>query len=97
MFTVKIITRQESPSIQKDAMSYLYSTKVIEAVEVDIQELKQKELIGVSGFKKNGECFMYYVADLDIPRSVDFAGGAELACAIYIENSTGATTEVVKV
>lgn len=109
MFTVKIMKHDsfvfEDGPVGDDGVAsscLKHCTKLIEASEVDIHTLRYQELYGVSGITSGGRKFYYYVAHPDKPFPEDIAkedsgtGESIFGYAAYIENSAGATTEVVK-
>jgi hypothetical protein len=109
MFTVKIMKQDafkfaDGPT-GKDgttATCLKQCTKLIEASEVEIHTLRYQELYGVSGITNDGRKFYYYIANPDRPFPEDIAkedsgtGEPIFGYAAYIENSAGATTEVIK-
>jgi hypothetical protein len=110
MFTVKIMRQDlfsyEGGPVGEDGSSpppsWKQCTKLIEASEVSIHTLRYQELYGISGVSSNGQKFYYYVAHPDKPYPKNIAkedsgtGENIFGYAAYIENSSGATTEVVK-
>ena len=77
------------------------STKLIEATEVNIERFRDGDLVCLTGTTSNGQCFCEYVANPCLPKPEGFAeegtpGEIKFGRAAYIENSSGATTEVIK-
>jgi hypothetical protein len=86
----------------KGTVCYRHCTKLIEATDVAIHTLRPGELYGISGTTGDGKKFYYYIADPDVPQPADITkadsvtGESLFGYEAYIENSAGATTEVVK-
>jgi hypothetical protein len=70
-------------------------TKILEADEVEITKLRYGEIYDVSGFYRDNE-FSFYLADPEKSRPEGFAANIIFWEEAYIENSSGATTEVVR-
>jgi len=93
MLTVKVMKSVEVPD--EIPKTYRYSTKIVEAEEVNIHILRPGELYEVAGVL-GGKSFVFYIADPTKPRPTDFADEVEFWYAAYVENSVGATVEVVR-
>jgi hypothetical protein len=106
MLTVKLMklavslgTAQSTPSgapAVEIPVTGRFSTKIIEANEVDIHVLRPGELTEVAGLRDDGKSFAFYVADRNKPRPAGFADEVDFYFAAFIENSSGATTESVR-
>ena len=108
MLTVKVT--KTSRNTNGELMTGLFSTKIVEAVEVNIHILRPGpdnphspwlyEVSGVgklSGNTDGGDnSFAFYVADQSKPRPEGFADCIDFWNSAYIENSAGKTTEVVR-
>jgi hypothetical protein len=71
------------------------STRVVETDHVDIHILRPGELYEVAG--GHGEnSFAFYIAPRDKPRPEGFADEVDFWFQAFIENSAGATTEIVR-
>ena len=91
MLTVKLMKATRYPG-ESDTR---FSTKLVEATEVDIHILRPGELYEVSA--RNGELrSAYYIADPEKGRPKGFADEVDFYYAAYVENSSGATTEMVR-
>lgn len=80
-----------------------FSTKIVEAVEVDIHILRPGELYEVAGLGRlsssmdaGDNSFAYYIAHPSLGRPDGFADEVDFWDSAYIENSAGKTTEVVR-
>lgn len=79
-----------------------FSTKIIEAVEVDIHILRPGELYEVAGTGvhaadvSSNPSFAFYIANPEKERPSGFADCVDFWSSAYIENSAGKTTEVVR-
>ena len=100
MLTVKV---QKTVDSDGQRMPGRFSTRIIEAVQVDIHILRPGELYEVAGIGRlNGtldagvNSFAFYIADGLKPRPEGFADEVEFWSSAYIENSAGKTTEVVR-
>ena len=108
MLTVKVT--KTSRDANGELVCGLFSTKIIEAVEVNIHILRPNPdkpsspwLYKVSGIGKlnndmgaGDNSFAFYVADQNKPRPEGFADCVDFWNSAYIENSAGKTTEVVR-
>lgn len=72
-----------------------FSTKIVEAEEVNIYVLRPGELIEVAA-RCGDRTYAFYVADRRNPRPDGFADEVDFWFSAFIENSSGATTEVVR-
>ena len=72
-----------------------FSTKIVEAEEVDVHVLRPGELIEVAA-RCGDRTYAFYVADRHKPRPDGFADEVDFWFSAFIENSSGATTEVVR-
>lgn len=72
-----------------------FSTKIVEAEEVDIHVLRPGELVEVAA-RCGDRTYAFYVADQHKPRPDGFADEVDFWFSAFIENSSGATTEVVR-
>lgn len=73
-----------------------WTTKILEATEVDVHELRVGELKEVATV--NGESnFAFFIADPAKPRPEGFADSVLFWQVAYIENSSGATTQIVRI
>lgn len=95
MLTVKLM-RVLNQEIPDEASSGRFTTKIIEACEVDVHVLRPHELTEVSGICPGGGSFAFYVADRNKPRPDGFADCVDFYFSAFIENSHGATTESVR-
>jgi len=100
MLTVKVMrVLPELPNIE-GGTGYIkpcrFSTKIVEADEVEIHTHRPGELYSVEGSCKDGSSFAFYISDSYKPKPEGFADEVVFWYAAYIENSNGATTEVVK-
>lgn len=93
MLTVKVMKSNAAPG---DSRGGLYSTKIVEAREVDVHVLRPHELTEVAGVRSDGESFAFYIADRNKPRPEGFADGVDFWFSAFVENSAGATTEAVR-
>ena len=73
-----------------------FSTRIVEASEVDIHMLRPGELYEVAANYPGSGVAAFYIADNAKPRPEGFADEVDFWYAAYIENSAGATTEVIK-
>lgn len=100
MFTVKLMkVRRDEVSPEGPSgppVPCTFTTKLLEAGEVDIHTLRPGRLFSVEGMTPDGKSFAYYVADRNEPRPEGFAPEIDFYYAAFIENSAGATTEIVK-
>jgi len=105
MFTVKLMRRL--PHIAENgiperldsdgAIPIVYSTKIVQGIEVDVHRLRPNELYEISvQHDREGHNSAYYIADSGKPPPSGFAKEIEFYYAAYIENAQGATTEVVR-
>ena len=78
-----------------DTRGGLFSTKIIEAEEVNIHILRPLELTEVA-LLCGGKSYAFYVADRNKPRPEGFADEIDFYFSAFIENSSGATTESVR-
>lgn len=100
MFTIKVLKRRTIMSDEVDpsgerTYEHRFDTKILEAKEVEIYELRTNMLYEVAGTNADGVSFAEYIARLDEPRPDLLADSIELGYRAYIENSAGKTTEVV--
>ena len=72
-----------------------FSTKIVEAEEVDVHVLRHGELIEVAA-RCGDRTYAFYVADRHKPRPDGFGDEVDFWFSAFIENSSGATTEVVR-
>ena len=72
-----------------------FSTKILEAEEVDVHVLRPGELVEVAA-RCGDRTYAFYVADRHKPRPDGFADEVDFWFSAFIENSSGATTEVVR-
>ena len=72
-----------------------FSTKIVEAEEVDVHVLRPGELVEVVA-RCGDRTYAFYVADRHKPRPDGFADEVDFWFSAFIENSSGATTEVVR-
>ncbi len=99
MFTVKLMRKQtdfsEGPC--KESEMGMFSTKIVEGVEVNIFVLRPRELkeVCVLG-ERDGNSIAFLIADPSKPKPSGFAPEEDFWSIAFIENSVGATTEVVK-
>ncbi len=99
MLTVKLY--RKIPGENYDALKPLadqdglFTTKIIEASEVDIHVLRPRELFEVACYY-DGSNFTFYIADRFKPKPSGFADEVEFYYAAFVENARGSTTEVVK-
>lgn len=91
MLTVKLMRHQTGADNQP--ISGGFSTRIIEASEVNVHILRPGELAEVSG-TNGADSFAFYVAARG-KQPKGFAEGVEFWYKAFIENSAGATTEVV--
>ncbi len=99
MLTVKLMKAATLPlgiTPSDNSTAGRFSTKIIEANEVDIHVLRPGELTEVAGIRDDGKSFAFYVADRNKKRPEGFADEVEFYFAAFIENSSGATTESVR-
>jgi len=100
MFTVKVMRSATNFTGEpcKESDCGKFSTRIVEGVEVNIYVLRPGELkeVCVLG-EKDGNSVAFLIADPSKPKPEGFAPEEEFWSAAFIENSTGATTEVVKV
>lgn len=92
MLTVKL-SRKNNITGDGDAK---WTTKIVEATEVDVHQLRIGELAEVA--TTNGESSLaFYITDPGKPRPEGFADSVEFWQVAYIENSAGATTHIVRI
>jgi len=103
MFTVKLYRRIADghrggdPQTDGSSRPIVFSTKIVQGLEVDVHQLRPNELVEVAVRHDNeGHNTAFYVAPSGRPRPEGFADEIEFYYAAYIENAHGATTEVVK-
>jgi hypothetical protein len=93
MFTIKLMSARQDPINQAGpatpVASVRFSTKLVEAAEVDIHCLRPGELYEVATPTE-----AFYVADRNKPRPEGFAD-QHFYYEAYIENAVGKTTERV--
>ncbi len=68
-----------------------FSTRIVESEKVDVHVLRPGELFEVAG-----DGFAFYISPRDKPRPEGFALEVEFWHEAFIENSSGATTKVVR-
>ena len=101
MLTVKLIQRPTwatTPGVvtkQSEDPTGRFTTKIIEADEVNIHILRPGEVTEVAAMCGNRN-WAFLIADPNKPRPDGFAAEVDFWFVAYIENSQGATTEVVK-
>jgi hypothetical protein len=95
MFTVKLMKEMHVVTDAKGNHKGRFSTKIVEASEVNIHILRPNELAEVSG-ECDGNNFAFYISDRNKARPEGFAEEVDFWFAAFIENSSGATTEVVR-
>lgn len=93
MLTVKVMRRRSASPAESDVG--LFSTKIIEAEEVDVHILRPGELTEVAA-RCGDRTFAFYIIPRDAKRPDGFADEVEFHYAAFIENAAGATTEIVK-
>ena len=93
MLTVKVTKSNAAPG---DDRGGLFSTKIVEADEVDIHILRPGELIEVAA-RCGDRTFAFYIADRNKPKPNGFAAEIDFWFSAFIENASGATTEVVRI
>lgn len=99
MLTVKFMKAPPASSpdvVQTPSMHGCFSTKILQATEVDIHVIHPGELYEVAGTRDDGKSFAFYIADRNKPRPEGFALEVDFWFSAYIENSAGATTEAVR-
>ena len=98
MLTVKVI-KDGTAITDQDVVACgnggRFSTKIVEAEEVDVHVLRPGELIEVAA-RCGDRTYAFYVADRHKPRPDGFADEVDFWFSAFIENSSGATTEVVR-
>jgi hypothetical protein len=78
------------------------TTKIVEAIDVDVHVLRPGELYEVAGSGLHAirgglnDSFAFYIANQSKPRPEGFADEVEFWNSAYIENSAGKTTETVR-
>ena len=92
MLTIKLSRKNNTAG---DKGPSLWTTKIVEASEVDIHELRVNELSEIE-VVVDGKSMVFYIADNNGPRPAGFAESVLFWHNVYIENSTGATTHVVR-
>ena len=107
MFTVKLYIARPWPkthdgmpaSVDEIRNSTRFSTKIIEAPEVEVHYLRPGELAEVQvrdgPYDTSGQAF--YIADRDKPRPEGFADEIDFYYEAIIENAAGKTTQIVHV
>lgn len=95
MLTVKLM-RALNREIEGESQSGRFTTKIIEAREVDVHILRPHELAEVAGIAGDGSHFAFYIADRNKERPEGFADCVDFYFSAFIENSHGATTESVR-
>jgi hypothetical protein len=103
MLTIKLLKRSRSDD-GFPVQDGRFTTKIVEAIEVDIHVLRPGELYEISGTGANGNnySFAFYVANDGTntgelkKRPEGFANEVEFWSSAYIENAAGKTTEVVR-
>ena len=98
MLTVKVMkdgTAITDQDVVARGSSGRFSTKIVEAEEVDVHVLRPGELVEVAA-RCGDRTYAFYVADRHKPRPDGFADEVDFWFSAFIENSSGATTEVVR-
>jgi hypothetical protein len=98
MLTVKVMkdgTAITDQDVATRGSSGRFSTKIVEAEEVDVHVLRPGELIEVAA-RCGDRTYAFYVADRHKPRPDGFTDEVDFCFSAFIENSAGATTEVVR-
>jgi hypothetical protein len=98
MFTIKVTKRIRNVDlngVEVAPMIGRFSTRIVEAEQVDVHILRPGELTEVAWSRGdiNGA---FYVIPHDAERPQEFADEVEFWFEAFIENSTGATTEMVR-
>lgn len=97
MLTVKVTKQVHHAVRSPDAVNTAegdvgrWTTRIVESENVDIHILRPGELVEVAG-----DGFAFYIAPRDKPRPQGFADEVDFWFEAFIENSAGATTEVVR-
>lgn len=99
MFTIKLMMARNlrgpnDPSTD-ERPQFLFSTKIVEGVEIDVHILRHNELSEIAVLHADGKTSAFYIANRDKPRPEGFADEVVFYYAAYIENATGKTTEKV--
>lgn len=94
MLTVKVMKQATDPD-GKPCLGR-FSTRIVEAREVDIHVLRPGDLMEVAGIRSDGESFAFYIADRNKTRPEGFADEVDFWYGAFVENSAGATTEAVR-
>ena len=102
MLTVKVTKQVHHAVGEPDAATTAesdigrFSTRIVETDHVDIHILRPGELIEVAGGPPGEGSFAFYIAPREKPRPKGFADEIDFWFEAFIENSAGATTEVVR-
>lgn len=102
MFTVKLMMARDSTLLSPPAPMVAgtkitrFSTKIIEATEVDVHILRHGELYELHVTQPGGGDQAFYIANRDKPRPEGFADDISFYYEAYIENSAGKTIEAIR-
>lgn len=91
MFTVKLQRRE-----LKDDEAGKFTTKLLEANEVNVYTLKPNELFEIANGETGDKSWAYFIANPNMPAPTQFSPDVQFWDACFVENATGKTTVAIK-
>jgi hypothetical protein len=97
MLTVKLFRHIDPPATGVYDNSGRFTTRVVEAEEVDIHTLRADELKEIAITSPSGKSSAYYVIGYDKPAPAGFAPEITFWAEAFVENAQGSTVAAVRV